>query len=194
MGADDPDAATSTWVRCAPDAVSAQSRHAAGDVMPAAGQAVPENSVRRQRLAVRALIRRGDEVLLARLAPTVSAGGAGRWTLPGGGVDHGEHPEVSLAREMHEETGLQVDIDGILGVFSRRFVGRAPGGGVEDYHGIHLIYGGTTQDPGQEPRVVEIDGTTDAVAWTDVNAVRSGAVPVADVVIFAMDALLDRLK
>ena len=45
---------------------------------------------RLQRLAVYALVRRGGDVLLTR----ISARGAhpGAWTLPGGGLDHGESP------------------------------------------------------------------------------------------------------
>jgi len=32
------------------------------------------------------------------------------WELPGGGLDHGEDPEVGVAREVLEETGLIVDV------------------------------------------------------------------------------------
>jgi len=31
---------------------------------------------------------------------------AGLWTLPGGGVLWGEHPDQTVFREMEEETGL----------------------------------------------------------------------------------------
>ena len=40
---------------------------------------------------------------------------AGEWELPGGGVDSGETIEQGAMRELHEETGLEVDK--ILGTF-----------------------------------------------------------------------------
>lgn len=40
---------------------------------------------------------------------------AGEWELPGGGVDAGETIEEGAIRELHEETGLEVDK--ILGTF-----------------------------------------------------------------------------
>ena len=33
-----------------------------------------------------------------------------RWGLPGGYVDRGEDPQESVAREMHEELGLEVEV------------------------------------------------------------------------------------
>ena len=31
---------------------------------------------------------------------------AGRWTMPGGGVEWGEHPDAAARREIEEETGI----------------------------------------------------------------------------------------
>ena len=60
--------------------------------------------VTRQRLAAYALVLRGDEVLLTR--NSVRGPRPGTWTLPGGGVDHGEPPGGAVVREVDEETGL----------------------------------------------------------------------------------------
>jgi ADP-ribose pyrophosphatase YjhB (NUDIX family) len=42
----------------------------------------------------------------------------GKWTFPGGFVDWGEPVDVAALRETLEETGLKVDLDGLLGVYS----------------------------------------------------------------------------
>lgn len=44
---------------------------------------------------------------------------AGRWSLPGGGVELGETLEASVAREMLEETGLEVEVGPVIEVFDR---------------------------------------------------------------------------
>ena len=139
---------------------------------------------RLQRLAIYALARRGNEVLLTR----ISERGAhpGSWTLPGGGLDHGEAPRAALTREVREETGLDATVGDLLEVHDVHFDGTAPSGRFEDFHGVHLVFRVDVADG--EPRVVEVDGTTDAVAWVPVADVESGAVPVLEVVRAALAA------
>ena len=143
---------------------------------------------RRQRVAAYALARRDDRVLLAR----ISARGAhpGSWTLPGGGVDHGESPRAAVAREVLEESGLPCVVGALLEVHDLHFAGTAPDGRHEDYHGVHLVFDVTVTDDA-EPRVTETGGTTDAVAWVPLDDVESGAVPVLDVVRHALEATHD---
>ena len=63
---------------------------------------------RRQRVAAYAVILREDQILLSRLAPRVSRDEL--WTLPGGGLDHGEDPRDAVLREIHKETGLDATV------------------------------------------------------------------------------------
>ncbi len=41
------------------------------------------------------------------------------WNLPGGGMEHGESPWDGLKREVMEETGLEVEIYKLAGVYSK---------------------------------------------------------------------------
>jgi ADP-ribose pyrophosphatase YjhB (NUDIX family) len=43
----------------------------------------------------------------------------GQWSLPGGAVELGETLESSVAREMLEETGLEVEVGPVIEVFDR---------------------------------------------------------------------------
>lgn len=146
--------------------------------------------VRRQRLAAYALVLRGNEVLLTQLADRTSA--PGRWTLPGGGVDHGEDPRDTVVREVHEETGLDVSVGRLLGNTSRHFVGKSPRGVVEDFHAVRLVFAATVSVDAPDPRVVEVDGTTVAAAWHPITVVQSGAVDVVDLVRAALDLSASR--
>ena len=44
---------------------------------------------------------------------------AGQWSLPGGRLELGETLEAGLAREMLEETGLEIDVGPVIDVFDR---------------------------------------------------------------------------
>ncbi len=66
----------------------------------------------RPQLAVSAAIFRNRQVLLVRRARTPALG---RWTLPGGRVEHGETLTQALQREVREETGLAIDVIGLAG-------------------------------------------------------------------------------
>jgi 8-oxo-dGTP diphosphatase len=135
----------------------------------------------RQRVAAYALVRRDQEVLLTRNGTPPRAG---TWSLPGGGVDHGEAPMRAVAREVLEETGLVATVGELLGVHDEHFTGTAPHGREEDFHGVHLVF--ATEVTGGEPRVNDVDGTTDAVAWVALDDVASGTVPVSTLVTAAL--------
>jgi 8-oxo-dGTP diphosphatase len=135
-----------------------------------------------QRLAAYARVLHEDTLLLTRN----SANGPrpGTWTLPGGGLGHGEPPAEAVAREVREECGLEASVGPLLGVHDQRFTGTAPHGREEDFHGVHLVFAASVSEG--EPVVQETGGTTDAVAWVPLADVRSRRLPVSDVVTAAL--------
>ncbi len=90
----------------------------------------------RQRLAAYALITDdAGRVLLTRHPD--ERGSRGRWVLPGGGVEPGEHPEQALIREIMEETGLPAAVGELRDVLSDiTTVGRRR----RRLHNVRLVY------------------------------------------------------
>lgn len=127
---------------------------------------------RRQRIAAYALITRGDEILLTQMSSRTRI--EGRWTLPGGGIDHGEDPREALVREVHEETGLFVEPGSVLDVHSTHFVGARSDGLVEDYHGVHVIFSATLRPESElvEPHVLEQDSSTEQSRWLPITEAK----------------------
>ena len=48
----------------------------------------------------------------------------GMWGLPGGGIEPGESVYETALREVKEETGLDIEITGLVGVYSEPWAGR----------------------------------------------------------------------
>ena len=67
-------------------------------------------------VGVGAVIVHGGKVVLIRRRYEPLAG---QWSLPGGVVEIGETLESSVAREMQEETGLEVEVGPVIEVFDR---------------------------------------------------------------------------
>ncbi len=111
----------------------------------------------RQRIAAYGVCLDPDgRLLLARAAPWLTL--SGRWFLPGGGVDHGEHPTEALRREIKEESGLTVVLGPLLDVLSDVRV--MPDG--TSLHTVRMIYRVASWTGSLR---AELEGTTDAVQW-----------------------------
>jgi ADP-ribose pyrophosphatase YjhB (NUDIX family) len=101
------------------------------------------------------------------LAHYVSWDGSMRhWTLPGGGVEHGEDPRTAVVREVAEETGYEFAVERLLGVDSRAFVGITGA----DTHAVGVFYRGRVV--GGELRD-EVGGSTDTAAWLPVDEIAT---------------------
>jgi len=67
-------------------------------------------------VGVGAVIVRDDQVVIVRRRYEPLAG---RWSLPGGTLELGETLEAGVAREMREETGLEIEVGPVIEVFDR---------------------------------------------------------------------------
>ncbi len=94
--------------------------------------------------------------------------GIPEWTLPGGGMWHGEDPYDTVLREVEEETGYRIEVTGLLGVHSRHATIPRRLGRSVDHHGVRLVYEGRVIGGELRP---EIGGSTDLAAWHDLAAV-----------------------
>ena len=95
------------------------------------------------------------------------------WTLPGGGLEQGEDPELAVRRELREETGFQIETTALLGVHSRvipasrrvrRDENSAP------LHTLRIVY--RAEITGGELRF-EKNGSTDMAAWFTLDEVAA---------------------
>ncbi len=110
-----------------------------------------------QRVSACGLARDGDAVLLVQIGRS-AYGEAGKWMLPGGGIEHGEDPREAVARTFAEQIGLTVQVDELLDVASD--YRHLPGG--IDFHGIFIVYAVTVT--AGELRA-EPDGAVLAPTW-----------------------------
>jgi 8-oxo-dGTP diphosphatase len=104
-------------------------------------------------LAVGAVVRRHDELLLVRRG---HAPGAGEWSLPGGRVRLAEELREAVVRETREETGIDVVVEDFLGWVER--IGSEP----DPYHFVILDFACRALDQQQPPAAG--DDATEA-AW-----------------------------
>ena len=107
-----------------------------------------------------------DRILLALWnEPTVP-----QWGMPGGGVELDESTAQAVVRELREETGYDVAVDGLLGVSSivippaRRFhpPSNRPLKGLRVIYRAHVVGGELAN---------EVGGTTDEARWFPLDEV-----------------------
>jgi 8-oxo-dGTP pyrophosphatase MutT (NUDIX family) len=81
------------------------------------------------------------------------------WALPGGGHDPGESIVQAAVREVHEETGIDVEITGLVGTYTDpRHVMAYDDGEVRQQFSLCFIgrsLGGTAREDGTETKTVE---------------------------------------
>ncbi len=125
-----------------------------------------------QRVAAYAVVVADGKLLLTQLAGYTGA--AGRWNLPGGGLDAGESPTDGVVREVAEETGQVVDDVRLVDVMTQHWVGRSPRG-LEDYHAVRLLHTARCARP-TRPVVHDVGGSTADARWVPMDELGSVAV------------------
>lgn len=94
----------------------------------------------------------------------------GKWVFPGGYVDRGEPTDLAAVREVREECGLEVAVEGLVGVFSYPEVpvvlvvyeARITGGALTD--GDHEVQKAAAFPPSEIPwEDLGFDSTRDAL-------------------------------
>lgn len=103
---------------------------------------------RSPRLAVRALLLHEGRLLLVNAYP---GGRSDLWCAPGGGVEPGTSLPDNLIREMHEETGLSVDVGPM--VLVNEFHDPASG-----FHQVDLFFRTTLRAGSIDPAWIDPEG------------------------------------
>lgn len=133
------------------------------DVDPLVQQAVNRTLVR---TAAKVAIIEEGRVLMVKAARGITKG---FWNLPGGFMGYGEHPEESARREVREETGLQVLLVRLIGIYREVFT--RTGG-----YMLSFVYEGRRTGGRLRPHPEEME----AVEWMPVrDAIRRTRNPFA---------------
>jgi 8-oxo-dGTP pyrophosphatase MutT (NUDIX family) len=123
--------------------------------------------VTRQRVAAYAVVLSAQGLLATEYSGRTAV--EGRWGMPGGGLDDHESPADCVRRELHEETAQQIVLGELTKVQTGHWIGRSPGGMIEDFHAVRLIYRATCPHP-TEPVVLDRGGSTASARWVGLDS------------------------
>jgi ADP-ribose pyrophosphatase YjhB (NUDIX family) len=124
-------------------------------------------SVERPVVGVLAIVRRGDQLLLAQRS---KGSYKGRWGFPGGHLERGETVIAAALRELREETGVEADARSILTALDE--IGRDAGNIVQ----WHYVLVAVLADWRSGEAVAADDAA--GVRWATLDDIAGGSVDV----------------
>lgn len=120
---------------------------------------------------------RGDEVLLIRRGRPPKQG---EWSLPGGRIEPGERAVDAALRELHEETGVEAEITGLVDVVDGLFPEAGRHYVLIDYAARWLSAEPVAGDDALEARFVPLDKVDTLIEWSETQRVIRQAVALHD--------------
>ncbi|MDP3401110.1 MAG: NUDIX hydrolase [Brevundimonas sp.] len=123
--------------------------------------------------AVGVVCLRGDTVLLVRRGRPPRQG---EWSLPGGRIEPGERAVDAALRELHEETGVEAEITGLLDVVDGLFPDAGRHYVLIDYAARWLSGEPVAGDDAAEARFVALDAVEALVDWSETRRIIRMAV------------------
>ena len=112
------------------------------------------------RLGAGALVVEDGEVLLIKEAKDYVEN---QWNLPSGGHEEGETLRETAIREFKEETGVKIELNGVIGIYTRQSEENP------DWLSVLVVFEGSTVTKDPEPE------KTDEIAaaeWVDLDEVE----------------------
>ena len=115
---------------------------------------------------------RGDEVLLIRRGRPPRQGD---WSLPGGRIEPGERAMEAALRELHEETGVEAEITGLIDVVDGLFPEAGRHYVLIDYVARWISGEPVAGDDALEAQFVALDRVEALVDWDETRRVIGAA-------------------
>ena len=118
--------------------------------------------------AVGVVCLRGDSVLLIRRGTPPRLG---EWSLPGGRIEPGERAVEAALRELHEETGVEAKITGLIDVVDGLFPEAGRHYVLIDYAARWVSGEPVAGDDALEARFVALDEIESLIEWSETRRI-----------------------